>query len=80
VYETEGDHGAAQVLAATASQAEPARQLAYRLYTLCERKNWAEDARAYNAVVMGWSAIESSALKFAKPEDLGLFDSVETAL
>jgi len=80
VYETEGDHGAAKVLAATASQAEPARQLAYRLYTLCERKNWAEDARAYNAVVMGWSAIETSAVKFAKPEDQGLFDSVETAL
>jgi hypothetical protein len=35
--------GAAAVYAAVQSKAEPARQLAYRLYTLCERKNWAEE-------------------------------------
>jgi putative DNA methylase len=40
---------------------EAARQLAYRLYTLCERKGWAEDARAYNEVVTGWSGIEKAA-------------------
>jgi putative DNA methylase len=27
------------------------RQLAYRFYTLCERKVWAEDARAYNELI-----------------------------
>jgi putative DNA methylase len=43
-----------------ASRAEAARQLAYRLYTLCERKGWAEDARAYNEVVTSWSGIESA--------------------
>jgi adenine-specific DNA methylase len=31
------------------------------VYTLCERKGWAEDARAYNEVVTGWSGIESAA-------------------
>ena len=60
-YKSHGDAGAARVLAATASRAEAARQLAYRLYTLCERKNWTEDARAYNEVVTGWSGIESAA-------------------
>jgi putative DNA methylase len=44
-----------------ASRAEAARQLAYRLYTLCERKGWAEDARAYNELITSWPAIESSA-------------------
>ena len=43
------------------AQAEPLRALAYRLYTLCERKGWAEDARAYNELVTAWSGIEQAA-------------------
>jgi putative DNA methylase len=39
-------------------RAEAIRALAYRLYTLCERKGWAEEARAYNELVAAWSAIE----------------------
>ena len=35
------------------------RQLAYRLYTLCERKGWAEDARPYNELIMSWGAVEA---------------------
>lgn len=77
VYQTEGDSGAATVLAAVARMAEPARQLAYRLYTLCERKGWAEDARAYNAVVAGWGAIEQAAAKVAKPAERSLFEIEE---
>ena len=61
VFKTDGETGAAAVFAAVQSKAEAARQLAYRLYTLCERKNWAEDARAYNEVVTSWSGIESAA-------------------
>ena len=63
VFNTDGETGAASVFAAVQSKAEAARQLAYRLYTLCERKNWAEDARAYNEVVTSWSGIESAAAK-----------------
>lgn len=62
-YNTKGDAGAAKVLAQTASKAEAMRQLAYRLYTLCERNGRAEDARAYNEVVTGWSGIETAASK-----------------
>ena len=40
------------------ARAEPIRALAYRLYTLCERKGWAEEARAYNELVNAWSSIE----------------------
>jgi len=53
-----GDAGA--LLARMPSRAEPMRQLAYRLYTLCERKGWAEDARAYNELITSWSAIENA--------------------
>jgi putative DNA methylase len=74
-YHTDGDSGAAEVLAGVAGQAEAARQLAYRLYTLCERANRAEDARAYNEVVTGWSGIESTAAKLAGPKQGTLFDT-----
>jgi len=37
------------------------RALAYRLYTLCERQGWAEDARAYNELVAAWGSIEAAA-------------------
>jgi len=49
---------AGALLARMPTRAEPMRQLAYRLYTLCERKGWAEDARAYNELITSWSAIE----------------------
>ena len=73
-YNSDGDSGAAKVLAGVASQAEAARQLAYRLYTLTERAGRAEDARAYNEVVTGWSGIESAAVKVAGPQQGSLFD------
>jgi len=38
--------------------AEQARNLAYRLYTTCERKDWAEEARAYNGLVIAWPELE----------------------
>lgn len=73
-YNAEGDSGAAKVLAGVAGKAEAARQLAYRLYTLCERAGRAEDARAYNEVVTGWSGIEGAAVKVATPQQRTLFD------
>jgi putative DNA methylase len=77
-FNTDGDSGAAKVLAGVAAKAEAARQLAYRLYTLCERAGRAEDARAYNEVVTGWSGIESAAVKVATPQQRTLFDNEET--
>lgn len=49
---------AGSLLARMPTRAEPMRQLAYRLYTICERKGWAEDARAYNELITSWIAIE----------------------
>lgn len=53
--ESEGEAGA--LLARMPEKQEPVRLLAYRLYTLCERKGWAEEARAYNELVTSWPAI-----------------------
>jgi putative DNA methylase len=42
------------------ARTEAMRQLAYRLYTLCERQGQAEDARAYNELITSWEAIEAA--------------------
>lgn len=54
---TQGESAAGALLAAMPTKAEPIRQLAYHLYTLCERKKWADDARAYNELITAWHAV-----------------------
>jgi putative DNA methylase len=56
-----GESAAGVLLARMPARAEPIRALAYRLYTLCERKGWADDARAYNELVTAWNGIEQAA-------------------
>lgn len=43
------------------SNGENAKALAYRLYTICERKNWAQEGYAYNNLVVAWPDIQSMA-------------------
>jgi putative DNA methylase len=57
----DGESAAGALLARMPARAEPIRALAYRLYTLCERQGWAEDARAYNELVAAWGSIEAAA-------------------
>lgn len=57
----DGESTAGGLLARMPERADPMRALAYRLYTLCERKGWAEDARAYNELVTAWQSIEQAA-------------------
>ena len=54
---TEGETGAARLLARIGERGEGARDLAYRLYGICERKKWAEEALAYNGLVVSWPEI-----------------------
>lgn len=58
------------------SNAERAKDLAYRLYTVAERKGWAQEAYAYNALVIAWPEIQSRAaeLQAYKPEQITLFE------
>lgn len=60
---TQGESAAGALLAAMPDKAEPVRQLAYHLYTLCERKKWAEDARAYNELITAWHAVVAASLE-----------------
>jgi len=50
-----GEEKAAKLLAKLGSHSEPARDLSYRLYSICERNKWAQDALGYNALVLAWS-------------------------
>ncbi len=52
-----GETAAAALAARLGSQAETARELAYRLSTVCERKKRAQEALAYNALVQSWPEI-----------------------
>jgi len=70
----EGETAAGRLLAAGPGKAEATRQLAYRLYTLCERQGWAEDARAYNEIITGWTGIESAANAAPTEKQGTLFD------
>ena len=53
----QGEESAGRLLARMPERGEAIRQLAYYLYTLCERKGWADDARAYNELIGAWHAI-----------------------
>ena len=60
---TQGESAAGALLAAMPDKAEPIRQLAYHLYTLCERKKWADDARAYNELITAWHAVVAASME-----------------
>ncbi len=55
--EAGGESAAAELVAKLGSKAEIARELAYRLYTICERKKRAQEALSYNGLVQSWPEI-----------------------
>jgi putative DNA methylase len=55
--EEAGELAAAQTVAQLGSRADAARELAYRLYNLCERKKRAAEALSYNGLVQSWPEI-----------------------
>jgi putative DNA methylase len=65
-----GGEAAAAALAAELGGgiSESARALAYRLYSICDRKGWADLARDYNNLVVSWPVIRDRAAAGAPPE------------
>jgi putative DNA methylase len=57
VLDTAGEQAAAALAAKLGSRADVARELAYRLYTICERNKRPDEAFAYNALVQSWGEI-----------------------
>ena len=73
VLESEGETGAAELVRQLGGLAETARELAYRLYSVAERKNRAAEALSYNALVQSWPEIARLARQEAPAEQGGLF-------
>jgi putative DNA methylase len=64
-----GGEQAAALLAQLGALSENARDLAYRLYTICERKNWAQEALGYNMLVVAWPRLVELAAREAPRQD-----------
>ncbi|MBZ0154907.1 MAG: DUF1156 domain-containing protein [Alphaproteobacteria bacterium] len=69
VLEAGGEGATAELVAKLGSNAEVARELAYRLYTICERKRRAQEALAYNALVQSWPEIIRLAREGGKSQE-----------
>ena len=65
-----GELGAAALYKKLGSKADVARELAYHLFTICEKKGWAQEAQAYNSLVLSWNQIvaESYNIKDTTPK------------
>jgi len=72
ILESSGEPAAATLAAKLGSKAEVARELCYRLYTLCERKKRAAEALSYNGLVQSWPEITRLAQDHAKEQQAPL--------
>ena len=79
LLEAGGEAAAALLVAKLGSKAEVARELAYRLYTVSERKKRAQEALSYNGLVQSWPEITRLAREGGKPREVqaGLFEGSE---
>ena len=76
----EGEEGAAKCMSQVSRLSPSAKDLAYRLYSICNRKKWSEEAQAYNSIIQSWPEIERLANNLSKedsppvtkPLDLGI--------
>jgi putative DNA methylase len=69
--EKQGEEGAEALLRKVGEQGEAARDLAYRLYSTCERRKWASEALAYNSLVIAWPQIVRLAMSSGTKEEQG---------
>ncbi len=72
-HDKAGDLATADLLARLDSRGELARDLAYRLFAIAEKKGRSQDAQAYNALVLGWPEVARLA-RAPRPEQKGLFE------
>ena len=73
--EKDGESSAAELVSVLGGIAETARELAYRLYTICERKKRAQEALSYNGLVQSWPEITRLAREGTKvrPQQARIF-------
>jgi putative DNA methylase len=73
--EKDGESAAAEVVRVVGGLAETARELAYRLYTICERKKRTQEALSYNALAQSWPEVTRLAREGARtrPQQARIF-------
>ena len=70
-----GDTAAADIMANMGADAETARDLAYRLFRICDLRNRPQEALSYNALVCSWGEISSLASQARQaPTEPNMFD------
>ncbi len=62
-----GEMGAAKLYKKLGPTADIARELAYHLFTICEKKGWAQEAQAYNSLVLSWNQIVAESYNIKDP-------------
>ena len=77
--ETSGEDAAADLLSKVGNEADTARELRYRLFSVCGGKGRAPEALSYNSLVQSWPEIERLAREVGRPreEQAALFDEGE---
>jgi putative DNA methylase len=77
--ESGGELKAGEVVAKLGAKADVARELAYRLFTMCERKKRAAEALSYNGLVQSWPEITRLARETVPPpaEQAAMFQKIE---
>ena len=70
----QGEQAVADVVTKLGPDAEAARELAYRLYRICDQKNRTQEALGYNAVARSWGEISSLASRTAVERQATFFD------
>ena len=75
VHAQGGDTAAADIMAKMGADAETARDLAYRLYRICDQRNRPQEALGYNALVRSWGEISGLATQARQaPTEPNMFD------
>ena len=71
----QGEATAAEVVANLGVSAEAARELAYRLYRICDQKKRSQEALGYNSLVLSWPEIAGLAQRAAQPQQASFINA-----
>lgn len=77
ILESKGEEAASIHISLLDGKAEIARELCYRLYSICEKRKRANEAMSYNGLVQSWPEIMklARAISGTRNADKDLFDS-----
>ncbi len=76
-YEEAGNEATAGLLRQLGARGDLARELAYRLYSACEKRKWSQEAQAYNALVSDWPELARLAKEARTETGLLFADATE---